>query len=122
MGSFIGKHKLCPNISPKKTVEGAVGGFIINIGLIMLMGYLYNLIFYGSQLSVSYLSLAIIGGVTAILSIVGDLSFSIIKRSYDVKDFGNLIPGHGGMMDRFDSVVIVGPFIYLFIQLLPVIL
>ena len=59
----------------------------------------------------TYLSLAIIGGVTAILSIVGDLSFSIIKRSYDVKDFGNLIPGHGGMMDRFDSVVIVGPFI-----------
>ncbi len=121
VGSFIGKHKLCPNISPKKTVEGAVGGFIINIGLIMLMGYLYNLIFYGSQLTVSYLALAIIGGVTAILSIVGDLSFSIIKRSYDVKDFGNLIPGHGGMMDRFDSVVIVGPFIYLFIQLLPVI-
>ena len=75
MGSFIGKHKLCPNISPKKTVEGAVGGFIINIGLIMLMGYLYNLIFYGSQLSVSYLSLAIIGGVTAILSIVGDFEF-----------------------------------------------
>ena len=70
VGSFIGKHKLCPNISPKKTVEGAVGGFIINIGLIMLMGYLYNLIFYGSQLSVSYISLAIIGGVTAILSIV----------------------------------------------------
>ena len=53
---------------------------------------------------------------------MGDLSFSIIKRSYVVKDFGNLIPGHGGMMDRFDSVVIVGPFIYLFIQLLPVIL
>ncbi len=122
VGSFAGRHKLCPNISPKKTVEGAVGGFAINIGLIMLLGSLYNLVFYGNTLTVSYLSLAVIGGATAILSIVGDLSFSIIKRSYDVKDFGNLIPGHGGMMDRFDSVVIVGPFLYLFIQLFPVIL
>lgn len=122
VGSFLGKHKLCPNISPKKTVEGAVGGFVINIGLIMLMGYLYNLVFFGGVLSVSYLSLGIIGGVTAILSVIGDLSFSIIKRSYDVKDFGNLIPGHGGMMDRFDSVVLVGPFLYLFVQLMPVIL
>ena len=86
------------------------------------MGYLYNVVFYGSQLSISYLSLGIIGGVTSVLSILGDLSFSIIKRNYDVKDFGNLIPGHGGMMDRFDSVVIIGPFIFLFIQLLPVVL
>jgi len=122
VGSFIGKHKLCPNISPKKTVEGAIGGIIANIGLMMLLGLLYNSIFFQLQLTMSYLALAIIGGIASVLSMIGDLSFSIIKRIYNVKDFGNLIPGHGGMLDRFDSVIIVGPFIYLFLHLLPVIL
>lgn len=122
VGSFVGKHKLCPNVSPKKTVEGAIGGIIANIGLMMLLGLLYNSIFYQLQLTMSYMALAIIGGIASILSMIGDLTFSIIKRVYDVKDFGNVIPGHGGMLDRFDSVIIVGPFIYLFLHLLPVVL
>lgn len=122
MGSFIGKHQLCPHISPKKTIEGAIGGIISNIGLMMLLGFLYNIIFFGLHLTLSYLALAIIGGIASILSMVGDLSFSIIKRIYHIKDFGNLIPGHGGMLDRIDSVIVVGPFIYLFLRLLPVVM
>ena len=75
---------------------------------------------YGWQVEVSYLSLALIGLVGAGLSVVGDLSFSLIKRTCHIKDFSNILPGHGGILDRFDSVIFVAPFVYFLVQILPI--
>ena len=100
-GMLIGKHKLCPDISPKKTIEGLIGG--------MLMGTFVASAFYYTVIS-SSISLVFLIIITAILCLVGqlgDLVFSSIKRYYGVKDFSNLIPGHGGILDRFDSLIFV---------------
>ncbi len=105
-GTFFGKHKLCPEISPKKTVEGLLGGFIANA----LLFILYGLIFLSPHGIPNYLLLAFMGVICALLGVIGDLSASLIKRKYGIKDFSNLMPGHGGAMDRFDSVVYVAPF------------
>lgn len=120
-GSFFGKHKLCPKLSPKKTIEGVFGGFILNVIAMLVFGSCYNWIFFGNALSISYLSLVLIGLCCTVVSIVGDLTFSMIKRSFDIKDYGHIIPGHGGFLDRFDSVIFVAPFLYYFLQLLPII-
>lgn len=116
VGTFMGKHKLCPNISPKKTVEGAIGGAIVNILVMLLCGFLFSQIFYGGQKQVSYVLLIIIGLGGSLTSILGDLSFSLIKRSCHIKDFGQTIPGHGGILDRFDSVIFTAPFVYLLVS------
>ncbi len=121
-GSFWGKHKLCPTLSPKKTVEGVFGGFFLNVLAMIVFGVSYNYIFYGGALRMSYLSLVLIGLIATVISILGDLTFSFIKRSRGIKDYGSIIPGHGGILDRFDSVVFVAPFVYFFVQLLPMIL
>ena len=118
-GSLWGKHKLCPNISPKKTIEGAIGGFVLDIAAMLVFGAVFQAAFY--SVMVSYLPLFIIGAGGAALSILGDLSFSLIKRSCHIKDFSELIPGHGGVMDRFDSVVFVAPFVLLVVRMLPII-
>ncbi len=100
-GMLVGKHKLCPKISPKKTVEGLIGGVI--------MGTFVATSFYFTVIN-SGISLVFLIFVTALLCLVGqlgDLVFSSIKRYYDVKDFSNLIPGHGGILDRFDSLIFV---------------
>ena len=100
-GMLVGKHKLCPKISPKKTVEGLIGGVI--------MGTFVATSFYFTVIN-SGISLVFLIFVTAVLCLVGqlgDLVFSSIKRYYDVKDFSNLIPGHGGILDRFDSLIFV---------------
>lgn len=100
-GLLVGKHKLCPKISPKKTIEGLVGG--------VLMGTVVSTAFYFTVIN-SNTSLVFLIFSTALLCLVGqlgDLVFSSIKRYYDVKDFSNLIPGHGGILDRFDSLVFV---------------
>lgn len=120
-GSFFGKHKLCPKLSPKKTVEGVFGGFFLNVLAMLVFGTCYNWIFFGGHLSISYLSLVLIGLCCTVVSIIGDLAFSMIKRSFDIKDYGHIIPGHGGFLDRFDSVIFVAPFLYYFLQLLPII-
>ncbi len=120
-GSFWGKHKLCPKLSPKKTVEGVFGGFFLNILAMLVFGTCYNYIFYGGILHISYLSLVLVGLVTTVISILGDLTFSFIKRARGIKDYGTIIPGHGGILDRFDSVIFVAPFCYFFFQLLPMI-
>lgn len=121
-GNFFGKHKLCPEISPKKTVEGLVGGFVFNIAAMLVCGWLFTLFWAekGETVTVSYLSLALIGLGGAALSVVGDLSFSIIKRSCHIKDFSEILPGHGGILDRFDSVIFVAPFVYLLVQFFPI--
>ena len=100
-GMLVGKHKLCPKISPKKTIEGLVGG--------VFMGTFAAVAFYNTVIS-SSVSLVLVIMLTLLLALVGqlgDLVFSSIKRYYDVKDFSNIIPGHGGILDRFDSLVFV---------------
>lgn len=121
-GRRWGKHKLCPNISPKKTVEGVIGGFALNIIAMVVFGYLFHAIYYAYSVEISYLTLVIIGFFGTIMSILGDLSFSLIKRSCHIKDFGEIIPGHGGILDRFDSVIFEAPFVYLLVQFLPIVI
>lgn len=121
VGSLLGKHKLCPNISPKKTIEGLVGGFVVDILAMLLFGFLFEAS-YHFTVSVDYGVLALLGFVSAGLSVIGDLSFSLIKRSCHIKDFSELIPGHGGMLDRFDSVIFVAPFVAFLTAFLPIVL
>ena len=103
VGMLIGKHKMAPVLSPKKSVEGAVGGVVGAI----LLGIIYAAATKGGM--VEY---AIICGVGALISMVGDLAASAIKRNQGIKDYGKLIPGHGGILDRFDSVIFTAPIIY----------
>ncbi len=120
-GTFFGKHKLCPEISPKKTVEGMIGGLIVNVAAMLLCGLFFSQVYYGGTKTVSYFSLFLIGFFGTFISILGDLSFSVIKRSCHIKDFGQVIPGHGGILDRFDSVIFTAPFVYLLVEYLPVV-
>ncbi len=117
VGRAMGKHKLAPVISPKKTVEGAVGGALINV--LAMMGYtlLLNKCFDFTQ--VNYLYAAIYGLLGAGASIIGDLTLSVIKRQVKIKDYGNLMPGHGGILDRFDSTMMVAPLVELLLLLIP---
>ena len=109
-GVKYGKHKLCPEISPKKTIEGAVGGVLAGILSAVIIGLIFNFIFGYDY--INYWALIIIGLVNTPLSMLGDLSFSIIKRTLGIKDYGSIMPGHGGMLDRFDSVIVTAPFVY----------
>jgi phosphatidate cytidylyltransferase len=103
-GYFLGKHKMAPNLSPKKTIEGAVGGLIGS----SLLSWLFGFIFMKDMAGVCLL-LGLIGGMAGM---AGDLTASAFKRKMGIKDYGKLIPGHGGIMDRFDSVIFVAPVIY----------
>lgn len=121
VGSFMGKHKLCPEISPKKTVEGAVGGVIVCILATCGVGFVFANWIYGCTIAINYLNLIILSLIGSLLSILGDLSFSLVKRSCNIKDYGNIIPGHGGILDRFDSVIFVAPFLLIMTTYLPII-
>ena len=103
-GYFLGKHKMAPNLSPKKTVEGAVGGLAGS----SLLSWIFGLIFMRELAGVCFL-LGLVGGAAGM---AGDLTASAFKRKMGIKDYGNLIPGHGGIMDRFDSVIFVAPVVY----------
>ena len=110
VGKLIGKHKMSPVLSPKKSVEGAIGGVLGT----MLLTYIYASVF-SAQMGITQTNvwmLSLISAVGALISMVGDLTASAIKRNYDVKDYGKLIPGHGGILDRFDSVIFTAPVIY----------
>ncbi|HCX63644.1 MAG TPA: phosphatidate cytidylyltransferase [Eubacteriaceae bacterium] len=108
-GMAIGKRKLAPKISPKKSVEGAVGGILGSVVLTVIF-YKATETIPGMDLSLSaYIAIAVLGSG---VSQLGDLTASIIKRSFSIKDFGRLLPGHGGILDRFDSVIFASPFIY----------
>ena len=116
MGVLFGKHKMAPVLSPKKSVEGAVGGVV---GAMLLTGIFC--ILCRESLSLSLHGIAVLMaavGMGALLSMVGDLAASAIKRNYDIKDYGTLIPGHGGILDRFDSVIITAPVIFYFCSFL----
>ncbi len=103
-GRLFGKHKLIPAVSPKKTVEGAIGGAVCCALVAVLYGFLTNLWFEASP---NYIVLAVSGLVIAVVSQIGDLAMSAIKRQYGIKDYGKLLPGHGGLLDRFDSCMAV---------------
>ncbi len=116
-GTFFGKHKLSPEISPKKTWEGFFGGMVTTILFAVGLGYGYELLDKlttgDNHFTVNIWLLVIMAFVSTFLGLLGDLIASLIKRQCGVKDFGNILPGHGGIMDRFDSVLLVAPFIYL---------
>ena len=115
-GKFLGRHKLMPVISPKKTIEGSIGGIIFCAGAFILYGYVISSIRGGAV--PDYLLLGLAGVVTSVVAQLGDLSASAIKRGYNIDDFGTIFPGHGGVIDRFDSVMAVGPFIFIICSLL----
>jgi len=108
-GYAFGKHKLCPNISPKKTIEGAIGGTLGSVILCGLFGY-----FFAYEVLIHCLIIGALGGV---VSQLGDLTASIFKRKMGIKDYGNLIPGHGGILDRFDSVLFTAPLVYYYVAI-----
>lgn len=110
VGMLIGKHKMAPKLSPKKSIEGAVGGVVGAALLGAAYAAIMNRTMTGADAGV--VQYALIGAVGALISMVGDLAASAIKRNHDIKDYGNLIPGHGGILDRFDSVIFTAPIIY----------
>lgn len=120
VGSFFGKHKLCPRLSPKKTVEGLIGGMVFSVVFCLLTGYVYQLCL-GDVAEVSYGGIFLLALICAPLSVVGDLFASLIKRICKVKDYGKIFPGHGGMMDRFDSLLFVLPVVYFTARVLPLV-
>lgn len=117
VGRKLGKHKLAPVISPKKTVEGAVGGLIASEVFGILLALICPLIFKSVN-DVSVLWVAILTPFLSVAGILGDLMASYIKRAVGIKDFGNLLPGHGGVMDRFDSMLLIVPMISLSVGLI----
>ena len=118
VGKFFGKHKLAPVISPKKTIEGAVGAVLAGIVGMLLYTFILHVAF---QREVNYLFALIYGVLGSAADIFGDLMFSAVKRQTGIKDYGNLIPGHGGALDRFDSMMTVGPLTEALLIILPVV-
>lgn len=107
-GRFFGKRKLIPDVSPKKTVAGFVGGIICAVVVAVVYGFIIGLREWSG-----FLVLAVLGAVCAVVSVCGDLLASLVKRHYGIKDYGFVFPGHGGVLDRFDSVIAVTPFLYI---------
>jgi phosphatidate cytidylyltransferase len=110
VGFTCGKHKMSPVLSPKKSIEGLIGGIVGSGILGAVFGIIYNN--YVTDMNMAPLVFAIIGAVGALPAVVGDLAASAIKRNNDIKDYGKLIPGHGGIMDRFDSIIFTAPIVY----------
>lgn len=116
VGVLIGKHKMTPNLSPKKTVEGAVGGVLG--AAILFAVYTHFVINVYTTITLSLPFAAVLGAAGALVSMVGDLAASAVKRDHEIKDYGKLIPGHGGIMDRFDSVIVAAPIVFIGISLM----
>jgi len=117
-GKFFGKRKLSPVLSPKKTVEGAIGGTLGAVLTSALFAYaIVQFTSFGYEMNL-VLICAIVGGIGAIFAQIGDLGASAIKRYTKIKDYGKIIPGHGGVMDRFDSVLCTAPMVYIVLQIL----
>lgn len=116
-GYFFGKHKLAPKISPKKTIEGSIGGVVGVILILVAYSYAAGNIM---NVEVNIMPAVVVGLVAGIISQFGDLCASIIKREHNIKDFGNIMPGHGGVMDRFDSLILVAPAVYYILKFFPI--
>lgn len=118
IGVLFGKHKVTPQLSPKKSLEGCIAGVVGAA----LLGFLYAVIIQDHLKGIEnpQLVFAVIGAASSIISQLGDLAASAIKRNHSIKDYGNLIPGHGGILDRFDSIIFIAPMVYYLAQMLKV--
>ena len=116
-GLTLGKHKLAPKVSPKKTIEGSVGGLAGNVLCGLLFVWVMDRFFGGSV--IGYGPMAVMALLCGVVAQIGDLSFSLIKREFGIKDYGHLFLAHGGVLDRFDSVLFVAPVIEIIFSLLP---
>jgi len=114
-GMAFGKHKLAPRVSPHKTVEGGIGGLLGGILGLLILRWIVQII--SGTVMLEYWKIILLGVFGAAVSEVGDLSFSVIKREFGVKDYGKLLPGHGGVLDRFDSVTFVAPLIWFLLSI-----
>lgn len=112
IGMCFGKHRFAPNISPKKTIEGSLGGIIASVAVTFAALIIYRHI-SGTEFNTPLVLLYAL--ICSVVGQIGDLAFSYIKRSYGIKDFGNLLPGHGGVLDRLDSLIFLSPFFYMLI-------
>ena len=112
-GMALGKHKLAPLVSPKKTVEGSLGGIIGGMAGMVLFRIIF---FLCTEVQLNILWCVVLGLVGAAMGQLGDLVFSAVKREYGIKDYGRLLPGHGGVLDRFDSVIFAAPVLWLIIS------
>ena len=110
VGRASGKHKMCPRISPKKTWEGLAGGLVIGVGAVCLYSWIFSCFV---PVNINYPMVIVVAMLGSLLSVFGDLCASVMKRHAHIKDFGNLIPGHGGILDRFDSMLFLSPFLCL---------
>jgi len=115
-GVLFGKRHAFPLVSPKKTVEGCIGGLVAGMAAMAIYGLIINLT---TIHEINFWVLILYGLVGAVVTELGDLAFSLVKREYDIKDYGKLLPGHGGMLDRFDSMVFTAPAMYLLVSVLP---
>ena len=117
VGVFFGKHRGITKVSPNKSLEGYIGGFVFGVLYALAYGGVIQAI---SHNPVNFLPLVLSGLVGALATELGDLSFSFIKREFGVKDYGHLLPGHGGMLDRFDSMIFCAPVVLFILQAIPV--
>ena len=116
-GLYLGRRKLAPVISPKKTVEGAIGGVVFAVLGMLLYMFIVDIAF---GFTVNYFAVILYGTICSASGVFGDLCFSVIKRQAGIKDYGALLPGHGGILDRFDSMVVVAPLVEVLLALIPV--
>lgn len=117
-GKFFGKRKLCPRLSPRKTIAGSIGGVFGSVLFCCIFGVIMQLM----GMKPDYFLLVLLGVVGSFAAQCGDLFASAIKRHYGIKDFGNIMPGHGGILDRIDSVLLTAPVVYIFVILFPTLL
>lgn len=117
VGRICGKHKLAPSLSPKKTVEGSIGAIVFSVIGGLLFGALAQ---FGFGMEPNYWTLALLGVPMSVVSQFGDLTFSYIKREFGIKDYGKLFMGHGGVLDRFDSVIFAAPALELLLCIIPI--
>lgn len=117
-GTFFGRTPLCPAVSPKKTLEGFIGGIVSTVIFFVVFNLVYSAVLSGkgTPIEVSWLSTVCVGAACAVLGTLGDLTASVLKRQLEIKDYGTIMPGHGGLLDRFDSVLLVLPFFCAYVQ------
>ena len=114
VGMLVGKHKFSPNISPKKSIEGSIGGTVCSVGATVAAVYIYSCF---ADIEYNLAVIIVFALLCSLVGQIGDFSFSYIKRSIGIKDYGNLLPGHGGVLDRLDSLIFISPFFYMLLTL-----
>lgn len=121
VGSKFGKTKIAPTISPKKSLEGVVGGVVTTVLLMLIIGLIWNGAVLDKNSYIQFGWLVLVSVICPLVGLVGDLFFSYIKRSCNLKDYGKIMPGHGGVLDRVDSLIFVAPFVAMFLMYVPII-